>query len=81
MPETNLFEIYATDEFHSTAVEPSAWLKSLPIAERIDKLEHYLADLQAEYDMVVDATERARISILKTAARHYLDEIKSLAKE
>lgn len=78
MPETNLFEIYATDEFHSTAVEPSEWLKSLPITEQMEKLERYLADLQAEYDLVVDATERARISILKTTARHYLDEIKNL---
>lgn len=76
MPESNLFEIQAVDEDHSVTVEPTEWLKSLPISEQITKLRHYLTDLQAEYESVVDAMEQARISAIMAAARRYLNQLK-----
>ncbi|MDQ2696042.1 MAG: hypothetical protein M3Z21_11830 [Pseudomonadota bacterium] len=75
MPEANLFEIYAADEFHTTVAEPSEWLKSLPAEEQIEKIRHYLADLQGEYDQVADSQERSRIAVLMGAARRHLTSL------
>jgi len=75
MAESNLFEIEVADEFKTTLAEPTPWLKSLPLDRRMTKLQNYLNDLQAEYDMVADAAEQARVSLLMGAARNYLKEI------
>ncbi len=75
MPESNLFEIQAIDEFRTTVAEPTEWLKSLPVEAQVTKLEHYLQDLQAEYDMVADAAERSRVAVLMRAARDYLTKL------
>jgi hypothetical protein len=75
MPESNLFEIYATDEFRGIAVEPTSFLRSLPQGEQIARLRRYLHDLQAEYEDAADQAEKARISVLQKAARQHLREL------
>ena len=72
MPETNLIEIVATDEFHGTTAYPSEHLKSLPTAEQIAKLMTYIEELQGEYELAADRMERARVAVLKQAAKDYL---------
>lgn len=69
MPDVNLFNIYATDEFRGVAVEPTPFLRSLPQAEQITRLRKYLVDLQGEYNDAADGAEEARISALQEAAR------------
>lgn len=75
MPETNLIDIYPVDEAGTTVAEPTDWLRSLPVASRISKLEHFLAHQQAEYEMAADAMERSHIAKLMGAARRYLEEL------
>ncbi len=72
MPQTNLIEIVATDEFHGTAAYPSEYLKSLPRDERIAKLITFIEALQGEYELAADGAERARVAVLKQAAKEYL---------
>jgi hypothetical protein len=42
MTESNLFEIEALDEDHSSKAHPTTWLKSLPVADQLKKTRHYL---------------------------------------
>jgi hypothetical protein len=75
MPESKLFDIYASDEFRGVAVEPTAFLRSLPQAEQIARLRKYLDDLQGEYEDAADEAEKARISALQGAARQHLQKL------
>jgi hypothetical protein len=75
MAESNLFEIEALDEDHSSKARPTTWLKSLPIADQLKKTRHYLSELQGEYDMVADGAERAHLAVLMGAAKHHLREL------
>lgn len=75
MPETNLFEIQATDEDGSAVAEPTERLRSLGLEEQRSKLSHYISDLEGEYEMVADGAERAHLSKLLAAARRYLADL------
>ena len=75
MTESNLFEIEALDEDHSSKAHPTTWLKSLPVADQMKKTRHYLSELQGEYDMVADGAERAHLAVLIGAAKHHLHEL------
>jgi hypothetical protein len=75
MSESNLFEIEALDEDHSTRAKPTARLHSLPVEDQRKKVRHYLSDLQGEYDLLADGAERAHLAVLLSAARQYLHEL------
>lgn len=77
MPEKNLIDIDAADEFHTVEARPTEWLKSLPVAEQRAKLQKYIRDLQGEYELAADATERSRIAILTRAAQDYLKDLQA----
>ena len=74
MSESNLFEIEALDEDHSSVAKPTTWLKSLPVDDQLKKTRHYLRELQGEYDMVADGAERTHLAVLMGAAKHYMHE-------
>ena len=75
MSETNLFEIEALDEDHSSRAKPTTWLKSLPVEVQLKKVRHYLSDLQGEYERVADGAERAHLAVFMGAAKQYLHEL------
>jgi len=75
MSESNLFEIEALDEDHSSRAKPTTWLKSLPVADQLNKTRHYLSELKGEYDMVADGAERAHLAVLIGAAKQHLHEL------
>jgi len=75
MTESNLFEIEALDEDHSSKAHPTTWLKSLPVADQLKKTRHYLGELEGEYDLVADGAERAHLAVLIGAAKHHLHEL------
>ncbi|MDX1654217.1 MAG: hypothetical protein R3310_03270 [Candidatus Competibacteraceae bacterium] len=75
MAEANLFEIEAVDEFHGTEARPSQFLRSLPAQEQLSRVEEYLRCLDSEYKLASDEAEKARVAILRNAARKYLDNL------
>ena len=75
MPESNLLEITAADEFGTTVAEPTPWLKSLPSDQQISKLSRYIDELNGEYDGASDEKEKSRIAILRRAAQKHIDAL------